>query len=148
MQNRLPSGTHNNSPATHQPAPSRDEYPRCAFRKWGPTEVFDTLWKFATERQAVFYRRLDGLPSPWTSDPTLATFKFTNAYRATDRVSQFLIQKVIYSGDQSPRELFFRIILFKLFNKIETWQLLASQFGEVSSLISIEAIDRELTRAM
>jgi alpha-glutamyl/putrescinyl thymine pyrophosphorylase clade 1 len=46
-------------------------------------------------------------------------------------VSQFLIKHVIYEGDQSPNELFFRIILFKLFNKIETWQLLTEKIGGI-----------------
>ena len=55
--------------------------------------------------------------------------KFTNVYRASDRVSQYLIRNVIYKGDQQPREVFFRTVLFKLFNKIETWRLLVDSFG-------------------
>jgi len=48
-------------------------------------------------------------------------------------VSQFLIQEVIYKGAQRPDEVFFRIILFKLFNRIETWELLVEKFGQPSS---------------
>ena len=118
------------------------------FRTWRPTPVFETFWKFAAERQAIFYRRVAGEPSPWTNDQTLATFKFTNAYRASDRVSQFLIREIIYTGDQSPREVFFRTILFKLFNKIETWVLLSSCFGELASTIPFREIDTALTKAM
>ena len=96
-----------------------------------PSRAFSTYWRFAAERQAIFFRRLaDELPL--TSDPILSVYKFTNAYRASDRVSQFLLRKVIYSGDQSIEEQFFRIILFKLFNKIETWNLLSRNFGEVA----------------
>ena len=71
---------------------------------------------------------------PWTDDPVLATYKFTNAYRAADRVSQFLIRHVIYRDDlpSTPREVFFRILLFKLFNKIETWELLVQTFGPIT----------------
>jgi len=58
------------------------------------TPVFDTYWKFACERQSMFFRRLEGL-LPWTHDPILATFRFTNPYRAADRVSQFLIREVV-----------------------------------------------------
>lgn len=96
-----------------------------------PTRVFDTYWRFAAERQAIFFKRQAGTPPPWTGDPILREYKFTNAYRASDRVSQFLIKHVIYEGDQAPQELFFRIILFKLFNKIETWRLLTEKFGGV-----------------
>lgn len=85
-----------------------------------PTVVFDTYWKFAAERQAAFFRRFHGAPYPWSNVGILQTYKFTNAYRASDRVSQYLIRNVIYRGPQSTFEVFFRTILFKLFNKIDT----------------------------
>ncbi len=97
------------------------------------TQVFDTYWKFAVERQAIFFRRLQGNNPPWTNDPIFLKHKFTNAYRASDRVSQYLIKNVIYEGDQSPNEVFFRTLLFKLFNKIETWKLLLEKLGGVIS---------------
>jgi hypothetical protein len=97
-----------------------------------PTIVFDTYWRFAAERQAIFFRRFAGDFPPWTQDPVLGEYKFTNAYRASDRVSQYLIRNVIYDGDQRPEELFFRIILFKFFNKISTWEMLARELGCIS----------------
>jgi thymidylate kinase len=93
-----------------------------------PSKVYETYWRFAAERQAIFFRRNEGV-DPVTSDPILAKYKFTNAYRASDRVSQYLIRNVIYDHDQSPEEVFFRIILFKLFNKIDTWELLQRRLG-------------------
>jgi hypothetical protein len=74
--------------------------------------------------------------------------RFTNAYRAADRVSQYLIRDVIYEGDQDPAEVVFRILLFKLFNKIETWQLLVDEVGqpEVGGF-SVDDYDRVLTTA-
>jgi len=98
-----------------------------------PTVVFDTYWKFATERQQIFFNRFYGRPRPWTDDPILDRYKFTNAYRASDRVSQYLIREVIYRGSQAPRELFFRIILFKFFNLVETWERLEAAFGELTA---------------
>lgn len=114
-----------------------------------PSIVFDTYWRFAAARQDVFFRRFEGEPPPWTDDPILQTYKFTNAYRASDRVSQYLIRNVIYGGSQTPEDLFFRTILFKLFNKIETWELLKSSVGEISyEDFSLAAYDDVLTRAM
>jgi hypothetical protein len=95
------------------------------------TSVFDTYWRFAAERQSIFFKRLAGNDSDITDDEILRMYKFTNAYRASDRVSQFLIKHVIYEGDQSPEEVFFRIFLFKTFNKIETWKLLKATIGEI-----------------
>ncbi len=96
------------------------------------TPVFDTYWRFASERQDIFMRRVLGTESPWTEDPILDRYRFTNAYRASDRVSQYLIRHVIYEGSQTAEEVFFRTMLFKLFNKIETWESLCSRFGALS----------------
>jgi len=98
------------------------------------SEVYDSYWHFAAERQNVFFRRLRGDARPWTHNAVLGAYKFTNAYRASDRVSQYLIRHVIYRADlpSSPREVFFRILLFKLFNRIETWELLEQAFGAVT----------------
>jgi len=95
--------------------------------------VFDSYWRFAAERQEVFFRRVENRPPPWTHDPVLGEHKFTNAYRAADRVSQYLIRKVIYEGDASPSEVFFRTLLFKLFNKVETWEYLRAATGTVTA---------------
>jgi hypothetical protein len=114
-----------------------------------PTAVYDTYWQFAAERQAVFFRRYLGEPHPWSEDEILQTYRFTNAYRASDRVSQYLIRNVIYRGPQTPDEVFFRTILFKLFNKIETWELLQREVGDVSyDGYSFQRYDRVLTDAM
>src|SRR5215213_544358 len=113
--------------------------------------VFDTYWRFAAERQNIFFVRLARAPHPWTEDSILQTYKFTNAYRASDRVSQYLIRHVIYRDDlpSSDVDIFFRIILFKLFNKIETWQLLEREIGPlVHSSYSFERYDAILTKAM
>lgn len=98
-----------------------------------PTEslVYDTYWKFAVERQNIFFKRNSKSIPPWTDDNILRLFKFTNAYRASDRVSQFLIKEIIYNRDPNPIEVFFRIILFKIFNRIETWNSLEKFVGEI-----------------
>lgn len=114
-----------------------------------PSEVYETYWRFAAKRQDVFFRRLRNLPPPWTDDPILLRYKFTNAYRASDRVSQYLIRHVIYEGPQDRENLFFRTILFKLFNKIETWELLQNEFGTLScGSFDVEAFDAALAKAM
>lgn len=93
--------------------------------------VLDTYWKFAHERQNIYFRRLRGNEAPWTNDPILHLHKFTNAYRASDRVSQFLIKSVIYDGPQNANDLFFRVLIFKIFNKIETWRSLEELLGGI-----------------
>ena len=98
------------------------------------TPVYDTYWHFAAERQAIYYRRLTDPVGPWTDDPILGAYRFTNAFRAADRVSQYLIREVQYHPDRSsaPSELFFRTILFKIFNRIETFELIERRLGPIS----------------
>jgi hypothetical protein len=96
-----------------------------------PSPLFDAYWTFAKLRQDIFHQRVFGSPPPWTNDPVLLHYRFTNTYRATDRVSQYLIRHVAYTGDQSIQEVVFRVLLFKLFNRISTWDLLASELGQL-----------------
>ena len=97
-----------------------------------PGKVFDTYWKFAVKRQEIFFNKIEGGNYPWTDDGTLRKHKFTNAYRASDRVSQYLIKNVIYNGDQQFEEVLFRTLLFKTFNKIDSWILLHNEIGEIT----------------
>ena len=91
--------------------------------------VYDTYWRFAAGRQDVYLKRLAGDPPPWTEDPVIGGWRFTNVFRASDRVSQYLIREVIYGGDPDPHETVFRILLFKWFNRIDTWQRLTERLG-------------------
>ena len=104
------------------------------FRSFSTTEVFDSYWRFAAERLAMYYRRLRDPVGPWTDDAILREYRFTNTFRAADRVSQYLIREVQYRGDrsQAPDEVFFRTMLFKLFNRIETWERLEQELGPIS----------------
>ena len=72
----------------------------------------------------MYMRRPNDARGPWTDDAVLRAYRFTNAYRAADRASQYLIREVLYRDDrsQAPAEVFFRALFFKLFNKIDTWR--------------------------
>lgn len=90
-------------------------------------EVLKYYFYFMQERMNMFWRKIEGQRHrEWTLDPILKTFKFTNVYRATDRVSQYLIRDVIYKDLDlyTPKDVLLRIIVFKIFNKIETWEYL------------------------
>ena len=99
----------------------------------------------------MYERRLEDPEGPWTEDAILASYRFTNTYRAADRVSQYLIREVQYRPDrsQAPAEVFFRTILFKLFNRIDTWELLERQHGSLSwQSADFDEISASLDRAM
>lgn len=119
--------------------------------KLNPTVVYDTYWHFAAKRQALYERRLIDLEGPWTDDQILQRYRFTNVFRAADRVSQYLIREVQYREDrsQAPDELFFRTLLFKIFNKIETWEAIEDRLGRISwQSFDVDAVDALLDAAM
>lgn len=96
-------------------------------------EIYDLYWYFACERQNIFLKKLNNLPAPWTDDEILRTYKFCNSYRVNDRVSQYLLKNVIYNNKKYTKEtMLFRIILFKLFNKESTWELLLENFNDIT----------------
>ena len=97
------------------------------------TAAFGSYWRLAAERQRIFYRRLRHEQPPWTEDAVLASHRFTNAYRASDRVSQFLINDVIYGDPVDERSLVLRVLLFKIFNRIETWRYIEDGFGPITA---------------
>ncbi len=113
------------------------------------SEVYDQYWKFAAERQNIFFNKIQNV-FPWTKDEILSKYKFTNAYRASDRVSQFLLKSVIYNGKHYDAEdTIFRILLFKLFNKIETWECLENSLGDISyKSFSFEKYDQVLSNLL
>jgi hypothetical protein len=115
-------------------------------------EVYRAYWHLACERQRIFHRRTRGEPGPWTDDPILREYKFTNAYRASDRVSQFLIGDVIYGPQELPaQDVLSRIVLFRFFSRVETWQALEAQLGPITAATlddprldtALEALRRE-----
>ena len=78
------------------------------------TAVYDTLWRMAAERQRIYRRRLRNEAQPWTGDPVLRSYRFTNAYRAADRVSQYAIKLGNPTTETpEPADVFLRMMLLK-----------------------------------
>jgi hypothetical protein len=97
--------------------------------------VYEFYWRFASERQRAFMRRVAGDPQPWTEDPILQTYKFCNVYRAADRVSQYMIREVCcHSESCTPEDRLFQIVAFRTFSKIETWRGVRSILGHYPTL--------------
>ena len=111
-----------------------------------PGSGFDVYWQFAAERQRVYRNRLDGHTGPaLTTDPVISSYRFTNAYRASDRVSQYLISNVIYDTPREWADTFVRVLVFKLFNRIDTWEHLQANVGEIgATALLTESLDDAL----
>ncbi|TFY74560.1 hypothetical protein EWM64_g9452 [Hericium alpestre] len=97
-----------------------------------PSPVLDTMFRFMAERHAIHQRRVAGLPEPWSDDPIFQNNPFTNVYRIFDRVSQYILQHVVNEGDQDLHESCFRVILFRFFCRISTWEHLQKRLGPLT----------------
>ena len=107
-------------------------------------EAFENYFYFAKERMNIFWNRYKGKNPPFSKDPIFQTYKFTNAYRCLDRVSQYLIKDVIYAPESkklNEESIILRILLFKIFNKIETWQDIEKGLGGLVTVKSFK-VDR------
>lgn len=121
--------------------------------------IFEYYFRFAIERMRVFYRRLEGVPllvgepepyEAWSEDTVLQSYKFTNCYRYLDRISQDCLRRagrpdlhMEFSQHSrvdltDPREVFFRVMLYKWFNREEPWTALVQALGEVPSVKSFD----------
>lgn len=80
------------------------------------------------ERQEIWNKRVNlELPAPWTDDEILRTYKFTHACRDLDRLSIYYIRNILSqleNTEKSKKELIINTMIYRLFCKIETWELI------------------------
>ena len=110
----------------------------------------DTLkyyFYFIQERMNIFWRKCEDCGT-LTNDPIFREYKFTNVYRACDRVSQYLIRNVIYKDldKYTPEDVLLRILVFKVFNRIETWEYLSKQTDIRVSNFNVEQLSKILSK--
>ena len=103
-----------------------------ATRELTVSPVLDTFFKWMAERDRIRKKRLAGEPPPWTQDQVLNEHKFCNVFRIYDRGTQYILKKVINTGSQDHQEVCFRVMLFKLFNRISTWESLDEALGPLT----------------
>ncbi|MEH1775081.1 nucleotide kinase domain-containing protein [Nostoc sp.] len=72
-------------------------------------EILDTYRNFVHHRQETLIAKIS---DPFYVSPVLGTQKFTNIQRVFDRVSQYELEWVLYTGSQEPIEVLKRIFLF------------------------------------
>jgi alpha-glutamyl/putrescinyl thymine pyrophosphorylase clade 1 len=112
--------------------------------------VYLAYWTFAAKRHDIYEQRLAGAPGPWTDDEILLRYRFCNVFRASDRVSQYLIRDVIYAPPGlDARDRVLRTILFRLFSKPSTWELIEERCGTVKvDYFDVEHVGAVLDEAM
>ena len=73
------------------------------------------LLYFIWEREAIRIARENGHSAPWTNDPILGKYKFTNIHRVDDRVSQWVLNNLITPYEERE-DLWFTLLIGRLIN--------------------------------
>lgn len=105
------------------------DVPYCGVRK----EVVDSAepilnWenvyhfkKFVVDRYRIHKRKdLKGLPAPWTDNPVLREFKFTNVRREHDRQTRYLIKNIIKNDELTLEDKIINCFMFRCWNNWST----------------------------
>lgn len=88
-------------------------------------ESLSYLYQFIRRRYIIHLRKdVWGKKPPWTKDEVLQEFRFTNIRREHDRETKWLIEHVAINPDVSYEDKLLNCILFRLFNKHETSELI------------------------
>ena len=89
---------------------------------------FETFVFYLNEREKIRQLRERGVPGPWTLDPILGRYKFTNIMRSQDRTTRWLI-KYWYdpNRDADPEMLVLNCAIARYFGSIEFCQAIGFQ---------------------
>lgn len=92
--------------------------------------MLDTFWYWINERHRITRAKESMKPWPWTKDPLLQNYKFTNAFRQLDRVTEAWTDRFIKDlcrGDKmKDGDILFHCCMFRLFNLPETYDALVN----------------------
>lgn len=87
------------------------------------TNIMQHHWNWIRERYAIHVNKdILRRPAPWTQDPILQQVKFCNLFREDDRQSRNLIEHIANRTEYSLKDRCFNIILFRLWNKLESFE--------------------------
>jgi alpha-glutamyl/putrescinyl thymine pyrophosphorylase clade 1 len=101
------------------------------------SEIKDPLERylaFLRERDAIYQRKASGEPWPWTDNPILQQYKFTEVYRERDRTSLHYQETVRNRYGDAPI-VFPATVLYRWFNRMETcnWFFNQPMYGNQSA---------------
>jgi len=81
--------------------------------------LLDEFVAFITERWVMHERRASGEEGPWTNDPILAKYRFTNVRREDDRVTRWIHNRWLRPHKDDP-DVWFAMYVARVFNRTNT----------------------------
>ena len=79
----------------------------------------------------------------------MQAYKFCSVFRVSDRGCQFLITDIIQKGSTKHEDIVFRVLLYNIFTRIETYKLLEGELGPLTwEAYDRSKYDRVLTKTL
>jgi len=119
--------------------------------KYIEEELLEEFLWWMCERQRIYIRRfMEGEDRPWTDDEILQEYHFCNVHRRLDYGTQVALDRILLE-DKPDRDVLFNILLYRFFNRAETFDLLGGfndpdefEPEEVVKVLDTYADDRAL----
>jgi len=102
---------------------------------------------FVHERQRIYQLKSSGCSPPYTENEVMSCKWFTNMYRELDRGTMYFRKKILAKISLSPEnfpEIVFKAIVYRLINKIETFE----EFGKLPNIADWKTFQTFLSRKM
>lgn len=80
------------------------------------------FWAFVSERDAIWSRREGGQPEPWTSDPILRDYHFTNVHRHKDPGTRWIVDACERRGLVDLPDVLFAVYAYRSLNRVSTFE--------------------------
>lgn len=94
-------------------------------------DMLREYYYYLSERNKIFINKeILKKPFPWTNDTIMQTNSFTCDKRYLDRTTKWLVNNIIDNPDIEYEDKVWRSIIFRLYNKIETAELLQLNMPE------------------
>ncbi len=89
--------------------------------------MYSNFFNFINERHLIHLRRLRGQEFPWTEDPILQKYKFTNVFRENDKTTVWFREN-IRDPLKDEQDVILATIIFRWFNLIATGEVLKKHY--------------------
>lgn len=86
----------------------------------------ESFFKFARDRHDIYLKRKAGQSRPWTEDPILHQYRFTNVFRELDATTVWFKNNVREPMRAKP-EVLLATVLFRWFNRVTTGEAIFKQ---------------------
>lgn len=106
-------------------------------------KALDTFLYFIGERYKIHLRKDVNKPEPpYTEDPIIQRYRFTNVRREHDRNTKWVIENICNNTSLKYGQKLANIVLFRIFNKIETAENLGIPIEDLRKVDAISLAEK------